>query len=126
MIRSVLSIILIALCAGTFAQEQEESTQTPAASRKALLKDFVVQNRGEITVIEPSSKEDGGVIIGYSSGVVLSCNSAQDCIEFSGIPNISVEHIAASKRGADEIIWVTYRQGALYQCEGSACIKFQR
>ena len=126
MIHFVLSIILIALCAVTFAQDQEESSPTPSSNRKTLLRELVAQDRGEITAIEPSSKEDGSVIIGYSSGVVLICKSDQDCREFDGTPNVSVEHIAVSKRGAYEIIWVTYRQGALYQCEDNSCIKFLR
>ena len=126
MIRSVLSIILIALCAVTFAQDQGESSPNPSSNRKTLLRDLVAQDRGEITAIEPSSKDDGGVIIGYSSGVVLNCKSDQDCREFDGTPSVSVEHIAVSKRGAYEIVWVTYRQGALYQCEDNSCIKFLR
>ena len=71
MMRSVLSIILIALCAVSFAQDQEESNPTSSSNRETLLKDLVAQGRGEITAIAPSSKEDGSVIIGYSSGVVL-------------------------------------------------------
>jgi len=124
MMRSVLSIILIALCAVSFAQDQEESNPTSSSNRETLLKDLVAQGRGEITAIEPSSKEDGSVIIGYSSGVVLNCKSDQDCRDFNGTPNVSVEHIAVSKRGASEIVWVTYRQGALYQCVDNTCIKF--
>jgi hypothetical protein len=126
MIRSLLWIILVALCAATFAQDQGESSPTPSSNRKSLLKDLAAQNRGDITAIEPSSKDDGGVIVGYSSGVVLNCISDQDCRKFDGTPNVAVEHIAVSKRGASEIIWVTYRQGALYQCEDNSCIKFLR
>ena len=126
MTRSVLSIILIALCAVAFAQDHGESSPTPSSNRKTLLRDFAAQNRGDITAIEPSSKDDGGVIVGYSSGVVAKCMSDQDCRVFDGTPNVSVEHIAVSKRGVDEIIWVTYRQGALYRCEDNSCIKFLR
>jgi hypothetical protein len=77
MMRSVLSIILIALCADSFAQDQEESTPTSSSDRKTLLRDLVA-------------------------------------------------HIAVSKRGASEIVWVTYRQGALYRCVDNTCIKFIR
>ena len=126
MMRSILSIILIALCAASFAQDQGESSPSESSNRKTLLRELVAQDRGEITAIEPSSKENGSVIIGYSSGVVLNCKSDQDCREFNGTPNISVEHIAASKRGASEIIWVTYRQGALYQCVDNSCVKVIR
>ena len=126
MIRAVLSIILVALCAAAFAQDHGESSPTPSSNRKALLKDLAAQNRGEITAIEPSSKQEGGVVVGYSSGVVLYCMSDQDCRVFDGTPNVSVEHIAVSKRGAYEIVWVTYRQGALYRCADDSCIKFLR
>ena len=124
--RSVLSIILIPLCAASFAQDQGESSPAASSNRKTLLRELVAQERGEITAIEPSSKEDGSVIVGYSSGVVLNCKSDQDCREFNGTPNVSVEHIAVSKRGASETIWVTYRQGALYQCVDNSCIKLIR
>lgn len=126
MIRSVLSIILIAHCAASFAQDQGGPSPTAPSDRKTLLRDLVAQDRGEITAIEPSSKEDGGVIIGYSSGAVLSCNSDQDCRELGGTPGVSVEQIAVSKRGQSEIIWVTYRQGTLYQCVENACRKLIR
>lgn len=126
MMRSVLPIILIALCEGSYAQYQGESSPTASSDRKTLLRELVAQDRGEITAIEPSSKEDGGVIIGYSSGAVFNCKNDQGCREFNGTPNVSVEHIAVSKRGASEIIWVTYRQGALYQCVDNSCIKHIR
>jgi hypothetical protein len=126
MMRAVLSIILIALCAVTFAQDHGESSPTLSSNRKELLRDLAAQNRGDITAIEPSSKDDGGVIVGYSSGVVAKCMSDQDCRVFDGTPNVSVEHIAVSKRGVYEIVWVTYRQGALYRCEDSSCVKFLR
>ena len=126
MIRVLLSIILVALCAVTFAQDHGESSATPSSNRKALLRDLAAQNRGDITAIEPSSKDDGGVIVGYSSGVVANCMIDQDCTVFDGTPNVSVEHIAVSKRGVYEIVWVTYRQGALYRCEDNSCIKFLR
>ena len=86
---------------------------------------MVARDRGEITAIEPLSKEGGGVIIGYSSGALLNCYGDQSCQEFAGTPNTAVEHIAISNRGASEIIWVTYRQGALYQCANYHCKKFK-
>lgn len=126
MLRWVLSIIVFFVCAVALAQDQGEASPTPPADRKALLKDLVARDRGEITAIEPSSKNDGSVIIGYSSGAILICKSAQVCKEFDDTPSVPVEHIAVSKRGADETIWVTYRQGALYQCQDNSCIKFLR
>jgi hypothetical protein len=87
---------------------------------------LIPHDRGEITAIEPSSREDGGAIIGYSSGMVLSCNSSQDCRDFDGTPSVSVEQIAVSKHGESQIIWITYRQGALYHCVNSSCNKLAR
>lgn len=126
MIRSVLSIYLIVLCAASVAQDSGEPSSTASSDRKTILRELVVQDRGEITAIEPSSKDDGSVIVGYSSGVVLTCEIEQECRPFHGTPNVSVEHIAVSRRGVSEIVWVTYRQGALYLCVDSSCVKHTR
>ena len=121
--RAVLSLIIIASSAAALAQDRGEPTTTEPSSREALLKGMIARERGEITAIEPSSKE--GVIIGYSSGAVLNCYGEQSCKEFDGTPSTAVEHIAVSDHGASEIIWVTYRQGALYQCAINRCRKFE-
>lgn len=126
MIRTFLSITLITFCTSLSAQNQEETFPGTSSDRKALLKDFVTQDRGEITSMEASAGDDGGVITGYSSGAVLRCDSSQACMEFSGTPNVPVQQIAVSKQGASEIVWVTYRQGALYQCVNKSCNKLVR
>jgi hypothetical protein len=113
-----------AFTVAAFAQDQGESSTTEPPNRKALLKELVVQDRGEVTAIESSSKEDGSVVIGYVSGTVLICYGNQGCKEFGGTPSAPVEQIAVSKSGASEIIWVTYRQGALYRCANNQCSKF--
>ena len=121
---SVLSFIILAYVATALAQDPLEATTTEASNRKAILKAAVARDRGEISAMEPLSKEGQGVIIGYSSGAVLNCYGNHSCKEFSGTPNTAVEHIAISKRGKSEVIWVSYPQGALYQCISNSCNKF--
>ncbi|MEH6593441.1 MAG: hypothetical protein V7746_24455 [Halioglobus sp.] len=121
---TILWFIIFASSAVTLAQDREEATTMEPSSREALLKGMVMRDRGEITALEPSSQEGGSVIIGYSSGAVLNCYGNQSCKEFNGTPNMAVEHIAVSSRGASEIIWVTYRHGAIYQCAIKNCSKF--
>lgn len=106
-----------------FAQQKNESTNPEAASRKVLLQEMVKQERGDITFMEASSKEDGSVILGYSSGTVAICNENRACIEFSGTPKVPVQQIVASRNDASEIIWVSYRQGAIYRCIDGQCSK---
>ena len=102
---------------------QGESTGPESSSRKALLQKMVTQERGEITAMEASTKEDGSVILGYTSGFVSICNGNQPCTEFAGTPNVPVLQIIASRNGASEIIWVSYRQGAIYRCINAQCSK---
>lgn len=122
---AVLWSIIFAFSAAAMAQDFKGTSNQNPSSRESLLKQMVAQDHGEITAIEPLSKEGGGVIIGYSSGAVLNCYGDQSCQEFAGTPSAAVEHIAVSNRGASEIIWVTYRQGALYQCVNFRCEKFK-
>ena len=121
---AALSSIFIAFTVAALAQDPSAAATTEPENRKTLIRELVAQDRGEVTAIEPSSKEDGSVVIGYSSGAVLICNGNQSCRKFGGTPSVSVEHIAVSRDGASEIIWVTYRQGALYQCANNQCGKF--
>ncbi len=109
--------------ATSLAQQINETTGPEAASRKALLQELVKQERGDITVMEASSKKDGSVILGYSSGVVSVCNENPPCFEFAGTPNTPVQQIVASRNGASEVIWVSYRQGAIYRCDDGQCRK---
>jgi hypothetical protein len=118
------AFIFLAFSVAVLAQDRGETTTVQPSNRTALLKEMVARDRGEITALEPSSKEGGGVIIGYSSGAILNCYGGQSCREFHGTPGAGVEHLVVSKRGASEIIWVTYLHGALYQCVNSYCNKF--
>ena len=121
---AALLFIAFVFSVATLAQDSGESTSAESASREDLLKELVVQDRGEVTVLEPSSKENGGAVIGYASGAVLVCSGSQRCTEFGGTPNIPVQRIAASRQGASEVVWVSYRQGALYRCANNQCGKF--
>ncbi len=103
--------------------EDGESINQEASSRKALLQEMVKQDRGDISVMEASTKEDGSVILGYTSGAVSICSGNRPCTEFAGTPSVPVQRIAASRNGASEIIWVSYRQGAIYRCINSQCSK---
>lgn len=124
--RTLLSFIIIASSAVALAQDRDQVASAEPSSREMLLKGMVMRERGEITTIEPSSINAGGVVIGYSSGAVLNCYGDESCKEFGGTPPMPVEHIAVSSSGASEIIWVTYRHGALYQCTAMICRKFNR
>jgi hypothetical protein len=120
---AALSFFISIFAVATFAQEQGERTSPEASSRKALLQEMVKQDRGDITAMEASSIEDGSVIIGYTSGAVSICSERQSCTVFAGTPSVPVQGIAASRNGTSEIIWVSYRQGAIYRCTNSQCSK---
>ena len=123
MYRANLPLILCFFAVGVLAQNQGDSYTADPDRRKALLREFAVQERGEITVIEPSSKDDGSVVVGYASGAVLICFDNETCKEFGNTPKTPVEQIAISKKAGSEIIWATYRQGAVYRCTGDICNK---
>ena len=123
MVRIFLSVVLITLSHLVLAQKAAESSATAPSDRDAIIRQLVAQDRGDITAIEPSSTQSGAVIVGYSSGAVIICKADQTCDEFTGTPNVAVEQLAVSRQGASEIVWVSYRQGALYQCTDGSCQK---
>lgn len=121
--RLLITLFILASGSSTaLAGDNVKPTATKAPTREALLKAAVARDRGEITAMEPSSGE--GVIIGHSSGAVLNCYGDHSCKEFFGTPNAAVEHIAVSRQGTSEVVWVSYPQGALYQCISNHCEKF--
>lgn len=123
--RPVLSFVLVvALPVITASAWGQTSSAGEAPDREALLSKFVAQNRGDVTAIEASTRQGGGVVIGYASGAVLRCTSQKTCQELAGTPNVPVEQIAVSRGGTSEVIWVAYRQGALYHCAEDLCEKF--
>lgn len=121
---AVLLFILIASNTVALAQDRETPSTMDPISRETFLRGMVTRDRGEITAMEPSSREGGSVVIGYSSGAVLNCYGKESCKEFGGTPKLAVEHLAVSNPGDSEIIWVTYRHGAVYQCATMICRKF--
>jgi hypothetical protein len=123
MIRILLPITLIISSNLALAQNTSATTAKPTSDRDAIIKQLVAQDRGDITAMEPSSTHSGGVIVGYSSGAVIRCKADLTCNEFTGTPNVAVEQLAVSRRGASEIVWVSYRQGAMYQCMDGSCQK---
>ncbi len=121
---AALSSIIFAFTVAALAQDQSGAATAEPKSRNTLIRELVAQDRGAITAMEPSSKEGQGVVIGYSSGAIFNCHGKHSCKEFRGTPNTAVENIAISKRGKSEVIWVSYGQGALYQCVDNRCNKF--
>lgn len=119
----VVIVIFSALCS---AQGPSGQAQDPTDARKARVRELVSQSAGEITALEPSSRGEGSAIVGFSSGDVMRCDAGGACKRLTGTPSVAVENIAVSPRGASEVLWVTYRQGTLYRCQGDVCEKVIR
>ncbi len=124
--RAVAIMLVMLASAGGAALGGDDDKTAPSAAptREALLKAAVARDRGDITAMEPASREGQGVIIGHSSGAVLNCYGDHICSEFLGTPNAPVEHIAVSLQGTAEVVWVSYPQGAIYRCMDKRCEKF--
>lgn len=104
------------------------SAAFPAAadgSRNAAIRSALAQERGEITVLEASPGNSGGVYVGFSSGALLNCDGDQACRGFTGVPDgavdMEVSAIVVSRRGEREIVWVSYPHGVLYRCADYHC-----
>jgi len=121
---------LVAVAGSSAFGQGQGSLSAPANedSREALIKRSLARDRGEITVMEASSRDGGGVIIGYSSGAILNCYGNESCREFEGTPSSTitgaVREIVISRRGDQEIIWAAYPHGVFYQCIHGACREF--
>ena len=123
--RNFLACLILATASvSAHARDSQKTSSSASPNREALLKAAVNRDRGEITAMEPSSVEGQGVFLGYSSGTVLNCYAENTCKEYHGTPNASVGNIAISRRGKSEVLWVSYPQGALYQCTAGACKRF--
>jgi hypothetical protein len=122
----------VASAAATSQTGEENTAPKPTGtdSRKAIIKSALNKDpgRGEITAIEPSSRPEGGVIIGYASGVLLNCYGNDSCRVFEQTPgtavNTPVGEIAVTRRGSSEVVWVTYPHGIIYQCVDFVCREF--
>lgn len=126
MSRLIRCLLVLALAPVAYAQTPADAS--PAAQKRdrdALIKRTLAGGRGEITVMEPSSIDGKGVIIGYSSGAVVHCYADNDCREFDGTPASTlvggVTAIAVSRRGNGEEVWVAYQHGILYRCADYSC-----
>jgi len=125
--------VLLLLAAGTAASGQASGADTAGTtasedSRKALIKSALGRERGAITAIEPSTRDEGGVILGYSSGAVIYCHGENRCRPFEQTPDAAVSTpvtaIAVSGRGSAEVAWVAYPNAVLYQCSNFICRQF--
>jgi hypothetical protein len=126
MYRLIGYLLLLALAPAAHAQTPvEASAAAQKLDRDALIKRALAGDRGEITVMEPSSIEGKGVIIGYSSGAVVHCYGDEECRVFDGTPRSTlvggVTAIAVSQRDNREIVWVAYPHGILYRCVDYQC-----
>ena len=121
---SIMFFFLLAVGGSTALVSNNVYSAAEAPTREALLKAAVARDRGDVTAMESASRTGQGVIIGHSSGAVLNCYGEDSCREFFGTPNAAVTHIAVSRQGSSEVIWVSYPQGALYRCIGNQCEKF--
>lgn len=123
LIRCLLLLVLAPLAYGQGPGDTAPSAQK--ADRDALIKRALAGDRGEITVMEPSSIDGKGVIIGYSSGAVVQCYADNNCRAFDGTPASTlvggVTAIAVSRRGNGEEVWVAYQHGILYRCADYFC-----
>jgi hypothetical protein len=126
MSRLIRCLLVFALVPVAYAQTPGGAS--PAAQkldRDALIKRALAGDRGEITVMEPSSIDGKGVIIGYSSGAVVQCYADNNCRAFDGTPASTlvggVTAIAVSRRGNGEEVWVAYQHGILYRCADYSC-----
>ena len=125
MIRICAFLCLLVLPTGlAVAQDVQDQPTREELIRKSLLKEAVSLDSGEVTAMEPLPGDSQGVIIGYSSGKVLHCYGEKSCVVFQNTPGSAVRTIAISTRKNKPIIWVSYGQGALYQCIESACERF--
>ena len=121
---AIMLFVLASAGGAALAGNNQKPTITEAPTREALLKAAVARDRGDITAMEPASREGQGVFIGHSSGALLHCYGDHICSEFLGTPNAAVEHIAVTLQGTAEVVWISYPQGAIYRCIDNRCEKF--
>lgn len=128
--RYVFFLCLLAACAAATAQNEGAAAPPGEDSRKALIKSALGGDSGEVTALEGSTLDGGGVFVGYSSGTLLNCRGERGCREFGGTPhgqvNTPVTAIAVSRQGGAEIIWVSYPHGVLYRCDNLRCDRHDR
>ena len=118
--------ILALVSANIVAQPPPEAT-APAAksSRDAAIRSALARDHGEITAMESSLRDGGGVFIGYSSGAVVNCYGKQSCRAYDGTPSSAVtgavQGLSVSRSGGAEVVWVAYPHGVVYRCVDYFC-----
>ena len=115
-------LILLFISAAGLAQAQQPASES---ARTEIIKSALARDRGEISVMEPSTRDGGGVYVGYSTGTLLHCRGDATCTEFKGTPNVAVRDIAVSHRGDRDILWIAYPLGGFYQCLSYQCSRFE-
>lgn len=123
MLRRVLVCFLMLVPASFATAELQDKEVSPDDRRRARIQELVRQEKGEVTAMEASARDDGSVFVGFASGSVVHCPATGACDEFAGTPNVAVQHIAVARDGASQVVWVAYRQGALYRCRDRDCEK---
>lgn len=120
----ILALLAVSAAAGA----QQAGSSASEDSRKALIKSALGRERGAITAMEPSTRDEGGVILGYSSGAVIYCHGEFRCRAFEQTPDAAVSTpvtaISVSGRGSAEVAWVAYPNAVLYQCSNFICREF--
>jgi hypothetical protein len=129
MSRLMRCLLVLALAPVAYGQPPGDAPSTgEKRDRDAVIKRALAGDRGEITVMEPSSTSGQGVIIGYSSGAVVHCYADRGCRAFDGTPESTlvggVTAIAVSRRDNREIVWAAYPHGILYRCADYVCRDF--
>ena len=118
--------LLAVISANTVAQEPPAAA-APAAksSRDAVIRSALARDHGEITAMESSLRDGGGVFIGYSSGAVVNCYGKQSCRAYDGTPSSAVtgavQGLSVSRSGGAEVVWVAYPHGVVYRCVDYFC-----
>jgi hypothetical protein len=121
--------IVAVISANTFAQGSPGAVPPDSkSSRDALIRSALARDHGEITAMEASPREGGGVFIGYSSGAVVNCQGKKFCRAFDGTPSSAVtgavQGLSVSRSGSAEIVWVAYPHGVIYRCLDYVCREF--
>jgi hypothetical protein len=120
-----LLLICLGCAISSLAPGQGDTPADPGKNgRDELIRSALAKEKGEITVME-AAPGTGAVIIGYSSGALVSCSGDGDCRKLGGTPSGAVigavTDIAVSVRDGQEIIWAAYPHGVVYRCVNYAC-----
>lgn len=123
--RYTFSLLIVAVVSSNALAQGAPATQS---SRDALIRSALARDHGEITAMEASLRDGGGVIIGYSSGAVVNCRGEEGCKAFDGTPSSAVtgavQGLGLSRSSGAEIVWVAYPHGVIYRCVDHFCRQF--